>query len=421
VREAIASPNRELEDRPAKVGPKIVPIDQDADVMLQFEVEPKRAEGAGILQSEQKEEKEKKEAETLRVAVFPTESHAAPPAVIKPAVQAVATALPLLRNWRKAILPLLAIVVLTQAALMAYWLMSSGGVAAVTTTTGNVTITSEPSGSAVAIDGAVRGQTPLTIALSSGSHAVVVGTGVQSRSQNVNVTRGADSSMHVQLPAAVAAPAAVAKGKLQIATEPPGARVWVDGEARGTAPITISSLDGGDHAVTVRSGSGDAIKRTVTVQEGATASLVITMPGAGAFASGWLAISSAVPLQVMEKGELLGTTESPRILLPTGAHELELVNAGLNYRVTRNVTIAGGQTASFTLIPPRGTLSVNALPWAEVWIDGQRAGETPIGNYSLPIGTHELLFRHPELGEQRKTVTVGAQGPVRVGVDMKKP
>ena len=227
--------------------------------------------------------------------------------------------------------------------------------------------------------------------------------------------------MHVQLPSELAAPAAVASGTLQIATEPPGARVSVDGAMRGTAPITISNLNAGDHAVTVRADGGDPLKRTVTVQEGATASLIITMPRAGTFASGWLAISSEVALQVMEKGELLGTTEMPRILLPAGAHELELVNPGLDYRVTRNVTIAGGQTATFAVAHPRGTLSVNALPWAEVWIDGQRAGETPIGNYSIPIGTHELLFRNPEFGEQRKTITVGAQGPVRVGVDMKKP
>lgn len=421
MREAKASTNRELEDRPVKIGPKVVPIDHDADVMLQFEVESQGADGATIFQSEAEVEGEEKKVETLRVKLFPTESQA--PAVTPPVAPAVAVP-PLLRNWRKAILPLLAIVVLTQGALLAYWVISGGGLAAVMSTTGNVTITSEPSESTVTIDGAVRGQTPMTIALNSGAHVVVVGTGGQARSQDVNVTRGGASSMHVQLPAATAAsPAVAVKGALQIATEPAGARVWVDGEARGQAPITISNLNGGDHAVTVRSGSGDAINRTVTVQAGTTASLVITMPGpgAGAFASGWLAISSAVPLQVMEKGELLGTTDTPRILLPTGAHELELVNAGLGYRVTRNVTIAGGQTASFTIVPPRGTLSVNALPWAEVWIDGQRAGETPIGNYSLPIGTHELLFRHPELGEQRKTVTVGAQGPVRVGVDMKKP
>lgn len=414
MREATASPNREPKPQPAKMGPQVVPIDSDADVMRQFEVESQEDDGVGLFPSEA--------AEPPRVTAFPTESRAALTAVTQPVAAPVATATPPPRNWRNAILALLAIVVVTQGALMTYWMMSSGKVAAVTRTTGNVTITSEPAGSTVAIDGAVSGQTPLTVALGSGAHAIVVGTGAQARSQNVSVAGGGDSSIHVQLPpAVVAAPAAVARGELQVATEPAGARVWVDGEARGTTPITISDLDGGDHAVIVRAGSGDPIKRTVRVQEGATASLVITMPGAGAFASGWLTISSDVPLQVMERGALLGTTEMPRILLPAGAHELELVNAGLNYRVTRNVTIGGGQTATFSVIPPRGTLSVNATPWAEVWIDGQRAGETPIGNYSIPIGTHELLFRHPELGEQRKTVTVGAQGPVRVGVDMKKP
>jgi serine/threonine-protein kinase len=75
---------------------------------------------------------------------------------------------------------------------------------------------------------------------------------------------------------------------------------------------------------------------------------------------------------------------------------------------------------SIALKPPQGTLSINALPWAEVWVDGKPAGETPIGNLSLPIGNHELVFRHPELGEQRRTVTVGALAPVRVGVDLRK-
>lgn len=420
MREAIASSNREPENLPAKTGPKVVPIDTTADVILQFEMESPESDHADTFPSEGAEFA-KGGAEPARVAVFPTDSHATLPAVTEPVAEPVETALPKPRNWRTAILALLAAVVLTQGAVMAYWMISGGGFAAVTRGTGNVNITSDPTGSSVAIDGTVYGQTPLTVALNSGEHLILVGTGVRARSQNVNVTRGGDSSMHMQLPAEVAATAAVARGALQIATEPPGARVWIDGEARGTAPITVSNLNGGDHAVTVRSASGDPINRTVSVQEGATASLVITMPGAGTFASGWLSISSAVPLQVMEKGALLGSTDIPRILLPTGAHELELVNAGLSYRVTRNVTIAAGQTATFTLVPPRGTLSVNATPWAEVWIDGQRAGETPIGNYSIPIGTHELLFRHPELGEQRKTVTIGAQGPVRVGIDMKKP
>jgi serine/threonine-protein kinase len=67
-----------------------------------------------------------------------------------------------------------------------------------------------------------------------------------------------------------------------------------------------------------------------------------------------------------------------------------------------------------------GTLSVNAQPWAEVWVDGQRIGETPIGNLSLPIGHHELVVRHPQLGERRQTVAVGANGPSRIGIDLRR-
>jgi hypothetical protein len=55
-----------------------------------------------------------------------------------------------------------------------------------------------------------------------------------------------------------------------------------------------------------------------------------------------------------------------------------------------------------------------------VFIDGKNVGQTPIGNLSLAIGTYEMTFRHPELGERRQTVTVTATGTNRVGVDLTK-
>jgi len=65
-------------------------------------------------------------------------------------------------------------------------------------------------------------------------------------------------------------------------------------------------------------------------------------------------------------------------------------------------------------------MSLNAVPWAEVWIDGDRVGETPIGNVQLSLGTHEVVFRHPELGEQRFTPTVTLNAPGRVSADMRR-
>jgi serine/threonine-protein kinase len=84
------------------------------------------------------------------------------------------------------------------------------------------------------------------------------------------------------------------------------------------------------------------------------------------------------------------------------------------------VQINAGSTATASVELPNGTLSVNALPWAEVTIAGKPVGTTPLGNLSVPIGSHEIVFRHPQLGEQRRTVKVTATTPARVGVDLNK-
>jgi hypothetical protein len=84
------------------------------------------------------------------------------------------------------------------------------------------------------------------------------------------------------------------------------------------------------------------------------------------------------------------------------------------------VTIAAGRTAQVQITPPSGRLSINALPWAEVWLGGVRLGQTPIANLSHPIGTHEVILRHPQLGERRATVTVSLKEIARLGVDMRQ-
>jgi hypothetical protein len=65
-------------------------------------------------------------------------------------------------------------------------------------------------------------------------------------------------------------------------------------------------------------------------------------------------------------------------------------------------------------------VNINATPWAEVLVDGQRVGETPLGNVQLTVGSHEVKFRHPQLGEQVRTVLVTTGAPGRLSVDMKQ-
>src|SRR5262249_23621919 len=123
---------------------------------------------------------------------------------------------------------------------------------------------------------------------------------------------------------------------------------------------------------------------------------------------------------VFEDGRLIGTSEMDRIMLPAGEHFLELVATSVGFRATRSVRVTAGQTLALGVELPRAPLSINAVPWAEVFIDGVRIGETPLGNVSQRLGPHEIVFRHPELGERRVNATVTLNEPARISVDMRQ-
>ena len=47
-------------------------------------------------------------------------------------------------------------------------------------------------------------------------------------------------------------------------------------------------------------------------------------------------------------------------------------------------------------------------------IDGKVVGDTPLANVPLALGEHEVVFRHPQLGERRQTAMVQAGVQTRV-------
>jgi PEGA domain len=138
-------------------------------------------------------------------------------------------------------------------------------------------------------------------------------------------------------------------------------------------------------------------------------------------AAGLLSVVAPLPLNVYSRGRLIGTSEAETLMLPLGGHDLEFVNDTVGLRISRSVTVQAGRRTSVRIDPPSGTLSINAVPWAEVWIDNERLGETPIGNVQVAVGTREVVFRHPELGERRTKVLVTLKQPARVSVDLRKP
>ena len=288
----------------------------------------------------------------------------------------------------------------------------------VETATGTLVMTSNPDGVAVFVDNEPKGMTPLTLTLSAGEHVVELRGPGEPRTIPVTITAGTQATQYIELPKTIAK-----TGQLQIRTEPSGARVTVDGIPRGTTPITVVELTPGQHAVVLESDLA-SVKESVIIESGLTASLIVPMSAtsnANAPVSGWIAVSAPLDVQIFEDGRPIGTNLSDRIMVSAGHHEIEVVNEAVGLRVIRTVQVTAGRVANVKLEIPKGTISVNAQPWADVWIDGERIGETPIGNLSLAIGTHSVLFRHPELGEQHHTALVTMKGPTRLSVDMRKP
>ena len=209
-------------------------------------------------------------------------------------------------------------------------------------------------------------------------------------------------------------------GVLQIWSEPSGARVVIDGQQSGTTPLAVHDLTAGEHSVVLENDIG-AVTHTVTITPGVPASLVVPMAAPqNVPVSGWIAVTAPVEMQLYEQGRLLGTTSVDRLMLSTGRHDIEIVSEPLAYRATRNVQVFPGRVSTIAVSVPNGVVSLNAKPWANVFMDGQSLGETPIGNLSIAAGQHEVLFRHPQLGERRETAVVRVDTATRVTANLQR-
>ena len=208
------------------------------------------------------------------------------------------------------------------------------------------------------------------------------------------------------------APAIASTGGLVVDSQPSGAKVALDGNDVGTTPLTLEALKAGRHQVTITSGTA-VVQRSVRIEAGKQATINVPV------FSGWVAIFAPIRLDVAEGRRSLGSTDSGRIMLPPGRHVLTLSNAEFGYTGSQTVEIVPGEERVLNL-RPTGFVNLNASPWAEVWVDGTRAGETPLANLEVPLGTREFVFKHPQYGERKLTATITTTASA-LSVDFGRP
>ncbi len=206
---------------------------------------------------------------------------------------------------------------------------------------------------------------------------------------------------------------------ITIDSQQPGDQVIVDGRDVGITPMTLA-LRSDMRSIRVRTRPSAEIAAAEPVstpdRPADTAASVALNQAAARERRGGLRVSSPIELQVLEGDRVLGSSTDGPVVATAGKHELDFVNTEFGYQSRQIVEIKAGQIVPMKISPPDGRVSINAVPWAQVSIDGNSVGETPLGNIALPVGEHQIVFRHPQLGERTQKVVVKANAATRVSV-----
>ena len=273
-------------------------------------------------------------------------------------------------------------------------------------THGRVAVESTPPGAVITVDGQVRGDTPAVLRLQPGEHQLEVQLGGSARSRNIKVQANVETTETFVLPEAGA------RGGFRITTYPTAGRVTIDGTYRGDAPLKVTDLAPGSHTLVVETNLGTQ-EQDVVVRAGAV--LQLAVPTAS-----WVKANAPFDLTVLEEGRTLGNTASGPVLIRPGRRNLEFVNREFGVKLRQFIDAAPGQVVTAPLELPTGMMNVYADQAAEVLVDGERVGETPLSSLQLPLGTHDVVLRHPKYGEVRYSVRVTLAAPVSLNVTFRK-
>lgn len=278
---------------------------------------------------------------------------------------------------------------------------------------GTILVGGAISGAPVTVDGQSQGVTPAVVEVEAGQHTVVVSPeGQTPHSETVTVTAGQRVTVNPTF-----APAPGRAGSLRVLTQPANAEISVDGEARGASPATIEDLAPGSHIVEATLEGHRAASTRVTIEPGRRETVQLTLERVSIV--GRLRVTSDVAgAQVLLDGRPLGTAPVTEDGVPVGSHQV-VVRAPGHADWQQQIQITGGTEVTVNATPQsvaqNGFISVSAdAPGAEVFIDGQLLGNSPLVNHEIAAGQHTVEVRAEGFRSFTTTVNVIAGGTQQI-------
>jgi len=297
---------------------------------------------------------------------------------------------------------------------------------------GKLQIVVKPIDARIAIDGvAVTGTPPIILERPPGPyHLAVEADGYVRRDQNVDVQARQFLPVEIELEPS-------ADTGFELTSEPPGGLVWLDGQPftsgeenaqQARTNFKAYRVAPGQHRIEIK---GDARYDDWTLEffqePGKTQKLHADLKPRGAAPVAAKAVPAVAPAPeatpppavapqgsdrrpvVPSRGSRPGSRPGPRSAPERSG--VAAVDPPPRARPPRS------NDDPFEKEPPSGrgggtteecVVSLNAKPYAEVYIDGKKIGMTPIVNHKLPCGRHKVRLWNPDLKVDRNE-TISAQ------------
>jgi len=237
--------------------------------------------------------------------------------------------------------------------------------------TGDLHVTTTPPGATINVDGKDQGQTPATLKLKEGQHAVVVSLdGYKAETRHPDITVGQRTNMTAVLTATA--------GFMMISSNPPGADIVVDGKPTGSVTPSKIKVPQGQHTFAVRKQGAKEQVMSAFVLAGQTLPLDFTLP----VASGGQGGKSGPVSQNVPPSNLPAATPTPAPNSPPAAEKKESSNP-----FRKLGKLFGSKEDS-------GRLEIRSTPkGAEILVNGNPTGKkTPVKTDSA-VGAYTITLQ----------------------------
>jgi PEGA domain len=215
--------------------------------------------------------------------------------------------------------------------------------------------------------------------------------------------------------------AASGNGSLRVISNEPDVEVYIDGEDKGKAPVSMNDIRPGEHIIGGRKKGFKPQEQTVRVESNQNAIVSFRMevappdrPHAG------LKVQSTIPnAEVFLDGSSLGRAPVDRNDLDPGKHYVSVHRDGFS-DFKREIMLVENQAVTLVAdLSASGSLRILSTPeGAEVRLDGELIGRTPVV-HDASAGDHVVEFRLKGFFDHKETMKAEGGREKVFSVDMK--